>query len=98
MPGICNFCSAPKTDECGLCKVALCEKHVEVHSHGQGRPANGMSNKLRKVSFGTSEAVAADETEEEASITAVTDEILKEIHMEDDAQSITRSEYLLDVS
>jgi hypothetical protein len=98
MPGICNFCSAPKADECVLCKVALCEKHVQVHSHGQGRPANGMSNKLRKVSFGTSEAVAADETEEEASITAVTDEILKEIQMEDDAQSITRTEYLLDVS
>jgi hypothetical protein len=94
MPGVCNFCSAPKADECGICKVALCEKHIQIHSHGQGRPANGMSNKIRKVSFGVADAAAADGSEEEASITAVTKEVL----MEDEAQTITRPEFLLDVS
>jgi hypothetical protein len=102
MPGVCNFCSAPKADECGVCKAALCERHVQIHSHGQGRPANGMSNKIRKVSFGTADAVAdavaVDESEEEASFIAVTNEIMKEIQSENDAQSITRPEYLLDVS
>jgi hypothetical protein len=94
MPGVCNFCSSAKADECGICKVALCEKHVQVHSHGQGRSANGMSNKIRKVSFGVADATVADDSEEEASITAITEEVL----MDDETQTMTRPEFLLDVS
>ena len=53
-----------------------------------------MSNKIRKVSFGVADATAADESESEASITAITEEVL----MDDETQTITRPEFLLNVS
>ena len=53
-----------------------------------------MSNKIRKVSFGVAGASVADDSEEEASITAITEEVL----MDDETQIITRPEFLLNVS
>ena len=53
----CCKCTGPKETNCGICHVALCSTHAQVHVHDTDQPgtkrpnAPSESNKSRRVTF-----------------------------------------------
>jgi hypothetical protein len=87
LPGVCGFCSAAKETECGICQAPLCEKHSLEHAHGAGRAANGMNNKIRRVSFPEMGPSLPDDSETTTLLHADIDKML----MDDENQELDHS-------